>query len=582
MEVVYFAFYNDPKDPLQELKEEDQKINQILEVLAAQGQFRIVRDSFASLDTVAEKLTLYQNDLVLFHFGGHAGQSELLLEDGSARSEGIAQLLKNCPNLQLVFLNGCSTQGQVDRLLELGVPAVLATTRPVNDKKARVFSTHFYQTLSYLKPLDTAVEFAKGKVLALDPGQGFHRSIGRKTAQPAEADSWVFAHQAGREEVLEWNLSMLGGTNLPPDYQPNQQIIDQLLQALAPYRPKVQQILDDEEMDVEHTIMDKRDSILEALPHPIGDQLRWLLAPDIVGQKAVLYDKPGSNRLQQLLRVYDLLIELISFIMLAQLWDELEEKRIAQMPASLQDQIRTFLQIHPEKQAELGRFQLIRNIRLLFDDHEISYFVKELEGLHPLFEEGNSFYEACRFLENNKNAWKNIGQGAAEQLSVMAEEKLAVILRHMGFLANYTFASVKNIDVLKYRHRRQPNYKHTIVKLIMRLGKLGEEPKLLRDVILDKTSVLIIKNFDSENLSYLNLTPFVIDQNAFSEKATIAKLHFFERGVPEQDAYLFRHIYALNDLPLVIAQQKEFKVVKAQFKAFEQLVFSEPLQTTAQ
>ncbi|MEZ4471740.1 MAG: hypothetical protein R3F60_13265 [bacterium] len=42
-------------------------------------------------------------------------------------------MLSSQPGLQLVFLNGCSTEAQVRRLLDLGVPAVIATNRAIDD-----------------------------------------------------------------------------------------------------------------------------------------------------------------------------------------------------------------------------------------------------------------------------------------------------------------------------------------------------------------------------------------------------------------------------------------------------------------
>lgn len=59
-----------------------------------------------------------------------------MMADAVANANGLARLLGQRPNLQLVFLNGCSTEGQVAELLAQGVKVVIATDAPVNDRKA--------------------------------------------------------------------------------------------------------------------------------------------------------------------------------------------------------------------------------------------------------------------------------------------------------------------------------------------------------------------------------------------------------------------------------------------------------------
>ena len=136
MDVLYFAFANDAVHPLKTLQQEDNEINTILEPLAAKGHFKIIRDSYASLDSIAEKLMLYKDQIVLFHFGGHAGNQHLQLDSGKASALGISELLGKCPRLKVVILNGCATIGQVELLHSKNIPIVIGTYRPIEDKKA--------------------------------------------------------------------------------------------------------------------------------------------------------------------------------------------------------------------------------------------------------------------------------------------------------------------------------------------------------------------------------------------------------------------------------------------------------------
>jgi phosphoribosylformimino-5-aminoimidazole carboxamide ribonucleotide (ProFAR) isomerase len=87
---------------------------------------------------------------VFFHYGGHAGGQQLDLEGGAGQALGLAHLLgrQATQQLQIVFLNGCSTKEQVDRLLKLGVKVIIATSVAIKDKKAVEFAYRFYRKLA--------------------------------------------------------------------------------------------------------------------------------------------------------------------------------------------------------------------------------------------------------------------------------------------------------------------------------------------------------------------------------------------------------------------------------------------------
>jgi hypothetical protein len=580
MHTLYFAFYNNPANPLDELSREDREINDILRPLMAKQHFSTQRDSFASLNDIANGLTAFSKDLLLFHFGGHAGHEQILLEGEEAKTRGMAAFLGQCPRLQLVFLNGCATAGQVDLLLEQKVPAIIASYRPVEDSKARRFAVHFYRTLSEGKTLEEAFMAASAKVNAIDDTLEIAREAGRPSGKANSTPLWGLFVLPGREEIRNWRLPMGADHSPPTDYVPNKSIIDALLEALAPYRSGIQKILQDEEMGIERSKLDKREEILVALPHPVSDQLRWLFTtPDKQEQAEKFFHQPGPNRLRQIVRLFDIIIELMAFIMLAQLWDALGENEELEIPEMTKQQIQDFLSLSNEKRDKLALFALIRSIRLVFDKNHIPYFVEELSDLHPQFLEGTPFYEAARFLDANRDSWKKVDQRTAINLAIEAEERLASIFSRLGFMGRYTFASVKTIDVLKYRHQKKPNFKHTLVKLVLRLGELGEEPRLLQK-FLDTSSVLVIKNYDKDKdgLEFLNLTPFILDENAFDENAKIAKLHFLQNYCPNEDRYVFRHIYEIDDIPLLITDQLPFRVIKAQFDAFSQLLFHKKMR----
>jgi hypothetical protein len=582
MDFLFFAYANDRDHSLTNLEREDEAIYSLMAPRVAKKHFSIHRDSYADLEKVAEFLTLYRRDIVLFHFSGHADSSSILLEDDAAYTRGIAELLGQCPRLKVVILNGCSTFGQVELLLRKQVPVVIATYAPVGDTLAAEFAIQFYRSLLNQENVQQSFEHAMGKVLAKDEQIQFYRAAVPQNPSNNQSAIWGIFYAPGQEETLQWVLptgdavAELEGFE---DYEPNAILLDALLESLAPYSQEIGVLRENESLGVLPSILDKREAILKCLPHPISEQIRKLLVPESQGGAGVFYDKLGLPRLTQMTSVYDTLIELMSFILLAQLWDALSEKgdklRITEAESAL---IKAFFSIPAPERRAYNFFPLIAGVRGILDQNELPYFVRELKYLSAIFQAGDVFYEACQFMESTKKqlAEGTLSQAEVKTLCMLAEENLAKIMDHLGFIAKYAFASVKNIDVIKHRHIKLPRFKHTVVKLVQRFVGLAEEPQLL-DQYLDTTSVLLSYEEGGKPV-FLNLTPFIIDENAFDDKASIAKLHYFDRYNREQDAYVFRHIYKPGDHPLIIGKQSNYIVIKAQFDAFAQLLFNHPMK----
>ena len=143
------AYSNDSISPLPTLQHEDDTLYALFNQHLGR-QFRIIRYSFITLEALNENLGTYGKELRIFHYSGHAGENWISISGEGAHSNGIAHQLgesARCGKLKLVVLNGCSTAGQVRALLDVGVPAVVATYAPVKDKSATEFSKRFYREL---------------------------------------------------------------------------------------------------------------------------------------------------------------------------------------------------------------------------------------------------------------------------------------------------------------------------------------------------------------------------------------------------------------------------------------------------
>ncbi len=577
------AFANSRDSPLPTLRKEEDEVFSTLSRRMAEGHYVVHRESSATTAKVVESLILFRDMLSIFLYSGHAGRDRLLLEDEDANSIGIAKLLSRCPRLKLVMLNGCSTGGQVAKLLELGVPVVIGTSAPVDDEAATRFSTSFFQAFSERREsIRDAFEagFAAAQVSSREELQTVH-DRGIKVDKADKGAVWGLFCEEENAHLLDWKLPSFNEAAESVPYEPNEAIIEALTESLAPYNETLAEIREQEEFGGEASISDKQKAILESLPHPISEQLRKLLAPkDDNSQSAVFFDRPGMDRLQQLTTTYNTIMEFLAFIMLGQLWDAAsEEEEKLEIASKHYETIKAFFQLKKNERPTYNFLPLIRSIRLTFDDNEIPYFISELQELQQTFNSDSPFHFACTFLETLKQRLprKEIGDGEARALCKTVEERLADVLLEFGFLANYTLTSVKDVGVLKYRHRKEVRFKHKLVKLVQKFVKLAEEQTVYLEM-LDTASVILLKN-DKEKIQYLNLSPFIIDENAFEERVgNVSKLHFFERYEPMMDCFLFRHVYKPGDQLLAVQKQREYRMIKEQFNVFSNLLFEKPMK----
>jgi len=168
MNTLFFAFApsSEPGQELPNLVEEEEAIRKILRSREQEGEYHADFLSYGSLQRIISRLYDYRDDLVWFHFSGHANKHNLLLKDKETKGEGILHLLKQCPKLKGVVLNGCSTQWQAAQLRLAGIPVVIGTSSLVEDEKAKEFSIGFYDQINRGKSVTESFEMAIGGSIA--------------------------------------------------------------------------------------------------------------------------------------------------------------------------------------------------------------------------------------------------------------------------------------------------------------------------------------------------------------------------------------------------------------------------------
>lgn len=215
---VFLAFANEleARRYLRRLNEEQRRVRSALAAAEAEGWCEVVAHSGATARVIFDVFqdSRYRDRVAVFHFGGHAGSGELVLEtpgggaSAAAPAAALAALLGEQRGLDLVFLNGCSSKGQVDALHAAGVGAVIATSSAIDDAAATDFAARFYQGLASGATVTSAFREARAFVEA---------SLGNRTR-----DAWELCVRPGDEERIErWSLARLavpktGRVEVPP------------------------------------------------------------------------------------------------------------------------------------------------------------------------------------------------------------------------------------------------------------------------------------------------------------------------------------------------------------------------------
>ncbi len=161
--VFLFFFANDEEHNLS-LGQESDQIEKALQKREDAQELIFNLTPNATLDIIWHKINRFQNQIAIFHFGGHSNNQTLKLVETSLKGKSLAAVLGLEQNLQLVFLNGCSNSEQVALLFEKGIPAVIATSAPINDHRAIQLATEFYTALSIGRTIKDAFTVAAAHV----------------------------------------------------------------------------------------------------------------------------------------------------------------------------------------------------------------------------------------------------------------------------------------------------------------------------------------------------------------------------------------------------------------------------------
>jgi hypothetical protein len=576
VDTLLLAFANQSDAPLPTLQDEYNALQRLLAPRVQQRHFVLDSDPLATVDKLVKAVTRHRNELSLLLFSGHAGRDALLLADGAAHADGLAQLLGQCPQLRLVFLNGCSTQGQVDGLLAAGVPLVLATSAPVDDRRATFFSEQFFDALQQQNSLGEAFELARAALATKFAGQDVqhHRNAGFAPGASPDTPTWGLFYHENNAHGLEWKLPVQAPTNVvDANFTPNEHLLKELFAALLPFSKQVRRVQEDLDAgELSDELLHQRMAVLNALPSPLSEPLRKLMVP--VMQEGAGYDKVSELRLRQLVVAFNTSMEFLCFTMLAQLWEAYYEQGALQLNATERADLQGFFRLSEQERAAFDLLPLIRTLRGVFASNHIHFFFEELRDLGTRLQNDTELTDALSALNGLRRQVSKVRKGDFDLAEIpllcqQGEKNLTVLYSRLAFLACYKLATVQEIDVQKYRHDRNLKFNHTTVGLHLVLGGQAETKISLTNP-LDNRSVVVLKEKSAE---YLTLSPFVLDECAFEKEKKkqekLSKVFLFShyRGGTCCYKYLDR-----PDDPFLEVSASQFSIVKDQLDAFTHLL----------
>jgi CHAT domain len=581
MEVLLLTFANNREHPLPTLASEYAALNKILSPRVLRQHFLAWSVSHATLDDIAYYLTLFRDRLSLFLYSGHAGRDLLLTEDGASRAGGIAHLLGQCKNLKVVVLNGCSTGGQVAALHAAGVPLVIATSAPVGDEIATQFSEHLFHALETGLTIGEAFEQSIGVALSrkdLNVARGVFNLAPDQANQPL----WGIFPNPAKPESNNWKLPVQAAKSNTMLPEPNERLLETLYETFSQTNPRVR------ELHEAGAVLDERKeeivaALLKALPAPISEHVRKLVAPSQPGAAAG-WDSAGPLRLAQLAQTYQICMDFLLYVLMAQLWENiLRNKGIWKPAPALQAEFKVFLRLNADKRRDCDYFSVLRLLRDALEGAGTAPFVEEFTRLREDFMANESVKNACFFLETLRRQTETASALEMPELCNRAEQALATIFSKLGFLGRYLLATVRNIDVLKFRHTGEAQFEHMVVKWHGTLGFYEKEYRRQSD-FMDNRSVVLLRLGDGKGNHFLNLSPFILDENTFEAvpDTSLSKLYFFAWRAHERLFYKYVNdpdvdVIDLDDDEFYDKKKKatKFQMAKVQFEAFYEAVFEE-------
>lgn len=576
MNTILHVFAESIEGNLLTLKKEQEALLLILQERETASEYRYVQLCGASLEEIEQAITRYENELLVFQFSGHAGEQNLLIQDLEVNGGGIAMQLQRCVanhSLQLVILNGCSTHALAKAFEQYEIPAVIYTTAPVYDMAATWFSIQFWRSLI---TYNTNISVAFSRAVA----------AAQSRTQVSLKDNALWQLSAGDAEKKTNPVHYLRAEAGPEAFTPNSILFPVLYREFLKAGNLHLAQLEGQGKSMRMSAM------LNSIPHPVSTHLQKLFSPLEPSPEG--YDQITLKRLEQIGQLYQNTAEFCWYIVVAQLWEVmLEFPQVRdEIDADIRHSLWEFFSMRTEQRETFDFIsvmkQLLDIIKQLEQDSRYTAFIATQIICRDFIGLSADFYSACEYLLPLRiNTYegtvlnRNIGD-----LCKSAEQQLTQFLKPLSFMHRYKLTSIQNINVIKLRHTKQAytRYKHKMTFLMNARG--GEESSFyyMRSFI-DTWSVILIKDekcrkaqsieeptFVTMFVDFLNLSPFVIDQNIYLKDTTLSDIMFFRGFFPNGTAYK-RVSNTLDKKDIrILPVEDNYSPLTKQFRNFKKIV----------
>lgn len=517
--IALIIFSNDLDNYLSNIEMERKIIEEALEYYNDTNRLKIITRSSVTIKDLFRLFNRYKGRIALFHFAGHASGKGLQLNNVAqqteiGRAEGLASLFKReveHGQLQFVFLNGCSTTGQVEGLKQAGVPNIIATNCPISDYKAINFARTLYRSLVQT---DQGIGNEPMPIQqAYETGVAYLQAIG--TVINLKQKNRGFSFELEEEDIAPWELYT---------QQPDWTLPNEVINIALP-----ENILEDIYTDDTRWVKSLKQALLKTIrgignrPSAIFEPYGWLVETFLQKMLTPVGKKRNLRRLSFMAEAFQASLKYFCYIQLSQI---LQLKNPPKHPM-----IEAFLNKNSTVDLSFDYLDfLILTTELLEDQNQ---FIPEIQDFVELLgKEEEDVFTTAIYLETYREHLLKNNINEADLDHILDEYLTALVywLRTITFIAKYRLVSIKDI-LLRYRLGSQKSFIHLYGELHGVYNSMDGWNDDYNSYAVDgeftyNQSILLFneKNVETafENIgdakTFLSLSPLIIDQSVFSEK----------------------------------------------------------------
>ena len=275
----------------------------------------------------------------------------------------------------------------------------------------------------------------------------------------------------------------------------NDGLIREVFDSLVAVKPSLEKfLLIDEDDDEEVDIRLLADQIIRNYPWVISIELRRLFS----GTMRTL----DRSRLDQIYKSIERSLQFLSYVMVVELYEEIDRKQVKLDPGIIEELNQRF-----ENLAFHDFVWLIRTIGGVFENVKKELFLPEMSDVLS-----SGFYDSLDFelpSRTERGHYEiDLPDEEIERQCIEYIDKLSFILTKLAFIAKYRLVTVKEIKVLKRRHKNAL-FEHWIDILNSFDSDFSSKEEVF-ETFSDSNAVLLMKSLKRPS-DFLNLSPLIID-----------------------------------------------------------------------